>query len=123
MGLVEIVRILAPLTGNPNAPDGYGQTPLYWAAQNGHTEIVKILVSLTNNPNAPDKDGDSPSYWAAKKGHTEIVKILAPLTNNPNAPSKYGDATPICWAELLQLLSAHYMLPHEWESIHLYLQH
>ena len=28
----EIVRILAPLTDNPNAPNGkYGHTPIYWA--------------------------------------------------------------------------------------------
>ena len=36
----EIVKILAPLTNNPNAPDEYGKTPIYWAARNGHTEIV-----------------------------------------------------------------------------------
>ena len=36
----EIVKILAPLTNNPNAPNEYGKTPIYWAARNGHTEIV-----------------------------------------------------------------------------------
>ena len=47
----EIVKILAPLTDNPNASDEDGQTPMYWAAHKGHTKIVKILTPLTNNPN------------------------------------------------------------------------
>ena len=42
----EIVKILAPLTDNPNAQDKFGRTPINYAAQNGHTEIVKILAPL-----------------------------------------------------------------------------
>ena len=42
----EIVRLVAPLTDNPNAPDNNGETPIYWAACYGHTEIVKILTPL-----------------------------------------------------------------------------
>ena len=42
----EIVKILAPLTDNPNAPDDFGYTPSQWAASWGHTEIVKILTPL-----------------------------------------------------------------------------
>ena len=92
---IETVKILAPLTDNPNAPDRNGTTPIHWAASNGHTEIVKILAPLADNPNAPNKFwGKTPIYWAACNGHTEIVKILAPLTDNPNAPDKNGD-TPI----------------------------
>ena len=52
----EIVKILAPLTDNPNAPDKVGETPIYWAAYNGHMEIVKILALLIDDPNTPDKD-------------------------------------------------------------------
>ena len=43
-GHTEIVRILAPLTDNPNAPDIDGETPIDRAASRGHTEIVKILT-------------------------------------------------------------------------------
>ena len=93
----EIVKILAPLTDNPNASDGYGNTPINWAARNGHTEIVKILASLTDRPNAPNDCGNTPINWAARNGHTEIVKILASLTDRPNAPNNCGN-TPINWA-------------------------
>ena len=75
---VETVKILAPLTYNPNAPDKFGKTPIYYAAYNGHKEIIRILASLTDNPNAPDEDGVTPIHMAARKGNTEIVKILAP---------------------------------------------
>ena len=93
----EIVKILAPLTDNPNSPHKDGRNPIYWAAFRGHTEIVKILAPLTDNPNAPNKFGDTPIHNAAKHGCTEIVKILALLTENPNFPNKYGN-TPILWA-------------------------
>ena len=86
----EIVKILAPLTDNPNAEDENGRTPIYLAACDGNTEIVKILAPLTDNPNAPNNIGATPIFEAAYNGHTEIVKILAPLTDNPNAPNKYG---------------------------------
>ena len=86
----KVVKILAPLTYNPNAPNIYAGTPIYYAAFYGHTEIVKILVPLTDNPNAPDEYGATPIFWAAFYGYIEIVKILVPLTDNPNAPNKHG---------------------------------
>ena len=61
-GHTEIVKILAPLTNSPIAPNKYGFTPISAAAQRGHTEIVKIL--------APDNDGRTPIYWAALTGRT-----------------------------------------------------
>ena len=69
----EIVKIFAPLTDNPNVPDGCGRTPIYWAACYGHTEIVKILVPLTDNPNAPNKNGVTPIHVAKD---IEILRIL-----------------------------------------------
>ena len=58
---MEIVKILSPLTDNPNAPDDFGRTPIYYAAKYGYIEIVKILAPLTDNPNAPNEDGKTPS--------------------------------------------------------------
>ena len=56
----EIVKVVAPLTENPNAPNKYGETPIYKAARIGNTEIVKFLALMTDNPNAPDMYGDTP---------------------------------------------------------------
>ena len=91
----EIVKVLAPLTKNHNAPTNVGVfTPIYEAAFKGHTEIVKILAPLTDNPNAQDYYGKTPIHLAARIGHTEIVQILVPLTDKPNAPDECG-MTPI----------------------------
>ena len=46
-GYAEIIKILAPLTDNPNAPDINGFTPIYMAAWNGYTEIVQILTPFS----------------------------------------------------------------------------
>ena len=86
---VEIVKIFAPWTDNPNALYKDEElTAINMAACNGHTEIVKVLAPLTDNPNAPDNGGRTPIWNAASHGYTEIVKVLAPLTDNPNAPPK-----------------------------------
>ena len=90
----EIVKILAPLTDNPNAQNKHGSTPIHEAASKGYTEIVKILAPLTDNPNAPDYNAQTPIYRASFNCYTEIVKILAALTDNPNASDPYG-TTPI----------------------------
>ena len=95
----EVVKTLAPLTDNPNAPDGNGLTPIRLAALKGHTEIIKILGPLTDNPNAPDDKGVTPIHLAAHNGHSEVVKILAPLSDNPNAPNHIG-WTPILTAAI-----------------------
>ena len=49
---LEMVKILAPLTENPNALNEDGETPIYWAVLEEHTEIVQILAHLIDNPNA-----------------------------------------------------------------------
>ena len=43
-----------------------GDTPIYWAAYNGHTEIVKLLAPLTDYPNAPNNKG----YFRNNYGET-----------------------------------------------------
>ena len=69
----EIVKILAPLTDNPNVPDKNGDTPIHEAAFSGHAEIVKMLAPLTDNPNAPNKYGETP---IAITQNAEIRRIL-----------------------------------------------
>ena len=91
---VQVLKMLAPLTDNPNAPDKSGYTPIQWAAKNGHTELVKILTPLTNNPNSPNNYKRTPIHSAAQNGHVEIIKILIPLTDNTNAQDRIG-YTPI----------------------------
>ena len=52
------------MRSDPNAPNGFGWTPIHSAARRGYTEIIKILAPLTANPNAPDMHGYTPIYLA-----------------------------------------------------------
>ena len=82
----KVVKILAPLTYNPNAPDKDGVTPIHWAAREGYTEIVKILAHLTDNPNAPDNLGNTPSSYTKNE---DIQRILTIEENVPRCfPTK-----------------------------------
>ena len=74
--IIETVKILAPLTKNPNAPNEEKDTPIHNAAFYGHIEIIKILLLLIENTNPPDGEGETPIHVAAYKGHTEIVRIF-----------------------------------------------
>jgi ankyrin repeat protein len=56
---------------------GYGQTPLWVAAKNGHEAVVKLLVEKGAELDFKDKrHGQTPLQVAAKNGHEAIVKLL-----------------------------------------------
>ena len=100
-GNEEIIKVLLPLTHNPNTPLGRPTSawvgpllpPISMATINGHANIVKLLAHLVDAPNVIPNSNETNIYWAAFLGHTEIIKILAPLTQNPNAPC-IGSETP-----------------------------
>ena len=48
---IEMVKILAPLTERPNAPDRYGRTPIYYAAQFYNNSLSLFVRYLQRNPN------------------------------------------------------------------------
>ena len=111
-GYAEVVRVLAPLYDNPNAPDPSGWTPIHYAARNGQAEVLRILAPLSENPNEPYPDhmgkaqnvivGEklrfTPILLAAMNGHVATVRVLAPLSENPNALGSTGK-TPMQEAE------------------------
>ena len=60
-----------------NARDENGQTPISWAAQNGHKAAVKLLLNTNKvNVDARDKNGQTPLSRAAENGHDAVVKLL-----------------------------------------------
>ena len=54
----------------------YGQTPLSWAAENGHEAVVKLLLEKGADVECKSNDGRTPLWWAAEKGHEAVVKLL-----------------------------------------------
>eukprot|EP01052_Picozoa_sp_SAG31_P035050 SAG31_NODE_4179_length_3499_cov_5.939412_2_plen_473_part_00 len=79
---------------NVNAAKQGGFTPLYVAAEKGHSEIVSGLVAAGADVNAAAQDGFTPLYVAAEKGHREIVSGLVAAGADVNAAAQDG-ATPL----------------------------
>ena len=77
-GIDEIVAGLVEVEGcDINQIDCVYNTPLLWAAWNGHEGVVKILLGRGDvNPNKTDCYGKTPLHWAAQSGHEGVVKIL-----------------------------------------------
>ena len=53
-----------------------GATPLYVAAQNGHTEAVKLLLDHNADVNVKSRDGKLPIDAARQRWHFDVVKLL-----------------------------------------------
>jgi len=54
-----------------------GNTPLLWAARNGHEDVVRILLGRDDvDPNLPSEDGQTPLLQAAYGGREGVVKSL-----------------------------------------------
>ena len=99
-GIVEIVVVLVEMEGcDINQEDCIGNTPLGWAACNGHEGVVEILLGRDDiDPDKPDMDGQTPLCCAAQNGHEEVVKMLLKRDDiNPNKPDNHG-LTPLCCA-------------------------
>ena len=91
---VDVVKALAPLIENLNAPDKIGVTPIHHASYWGQLEVIQFLAPLTETPNVPDKKGITPINLATYRGQLDVIKFLAPLTATPNSPDIHG-LTPI----------------------------
>ena len=75
---MKMVKILVPLTDNPNAAENIdiGWTPIHSAARNGHIEIVKLLIPYSEVPNSFTKGGNTPRNLALENNHHDIADLL-----------------------------------------------
>jgi ankyrin repeat protein len=77
--------------------DNYSNTPLIWAAHNGHTDIATMLCGRGADVNAVGKDSDTPLIYAAQKGHTDIATMLCGRGADVNAVNQDSN-TPLIFA-------------------------
>lgn len=80
-----------------NVRDNHGRTPLWWAAQHGHTSLIRVLVARGSVLDLQDKYGKTPLSRAAEKGHEGAVALL--LERGAKVCSKDGrNWTPLLLA-------------------------
>jgi ankyrin repeat protein len=78
------------------AGDKSGQTPLLWAADNGHELVVKLLLAKDSiDPNSKKAlYGRTLLSWAAETGHEAVVRLLLATKANVKFEDSNG-RTPL----------------------------
>ena len=77
-------RVLLESGAKVNAKDGYGRTPLHWAAEAGESDVVQLLVAAGADLNAAAEDGVTPLAALVEfldndgegHGRVELAKLL-----------------------------------------------
>ena len=91
--LEEIEKIVAGIA-DVNQAMSNGATPLFIAAQNGHTETAKLLLEKRADVNQAMSNGATPLYIAAQNDHRETVQLLITERADVNQAMSNG-ATPL----------------------------
>ena len=68
--------LLGQSNGDTNPRDQRGETPLHWAAWNGHFHVCKLILDNTGVKNPEDNIGWTPLHAAAEKGHLAICHMI-----------------------------------------------
>lgn len=87
--------LLVKLLGSENrtdiqARDSLGNTPLIWAAKNGHDLVLRLLLDSGADVAAENAEGVTALYWAAYNGHAAGVDLLLRSGANCRPKDKVG---------------------------------
>lgn len=61
---------------NVNARNTVDETPLHWAARNGHANLARLLLDRGAQVDALTNAGRTPLHLAALKGYTDVARVL-----------------------------------------------
>ena len=82
---------MVQLGADVNAAAAGGDSPLHYAAGNGHVETVATLVELGADVHAAGADGRRPLHCAAFSGNVEVLTTLAELGADVHAAGDDGE--------------------------------
>ena len=65
------------MIGILNRRDNYGNTPLHYAAWNGHFDICKYILENVQEKNPSNNVGETPLDLAHQKKHFKIFELIS----------------------------------------------
>jgi hypothetical protein len=74
--LFAVKHYLRKFPDSIGARDGFGYTPLHWAAVRGHWDAVEVLVAGGAEVNALGGDGGTPLHLAAHHDRPDMIRLL-----------------------------------------------
>jgi ankyrin repeat protein len=81
--------------------NGFGRTPLHWAAEMGNHLLVQLLLNAGAPINARDENGSSALHIASELGTISVVRELLNRTGRVNVNfSDVSERTPLHYAVL-----------------------
>ncbi|KAI5919805.1 hypothetical protein F4810DRAFT_703347 [Camillea tinctor] len=75
----------------------YGQTPLSFAAENGHETVVRLLLERGADTESVEAGNRTRLSWAAENGYTAIVRLLLKNGANAKPNDTRDDQMPPSW--------------------------
>jgi ankyrin repeat protein len=78
--------MIAKKSGDVNAAEADGTTPLLWAANLNETDLALRLLKAGANPKVHNQLGSTPLGEAALNANTELIRALLQAGADPNAP-------------------------------------
>jgi len=85
------------LKGSPDlvfSTDDVGNTPLHWAAHNGHMDVAQLLLANKADVAAKNNYGYTPLHRAAEEGNKNLAELLLASKAEVNAKDNHG-LTPL----------------------------
>jgi ankyrin repeat protein len=96
-GLTQYARqLLQERDADPNAISGHGDTPLYWAAIDGHADVAQLLIDNGADPDGEANEGYKPLHKAASRNRADVAKVLLAAGVDPLTPKTQGSPGRRC---------------------------
>ena len=90
----DISKMLIEKVNSVQPKDGYGNSPLHYAAMHGNLETCRIIMEESEDKNPKNKEEKTPIHFAAENGHLNVCKIILDQVSDKNPTDSEGK-TPL----------------------------